>query len=139
MNNANRVVFNTGVQYVRIIVVAVLGLFSTRYIFRALGDESFGLYDLLAGVIGLLGFVTASLVQTSNRFISFSLGDDNIENQSQVFNDCWWTHLFFAFSSFFHFFYFKQHLSFIMYEQYTFCLSKSNICNRLQFLQLFGN
>ena len=96
MSTASRVVINTAIQYAQIVIVAIVGLFSTRYILEALGPENYGTYDLLAGVIGMLSFVMSSLAQTSNRFISMELGHGNLENQTQVFNNCFWLHLFVA-------------------------------------------
>ena len=96
MSTASRVIVNTIIQYARIVVVAIAALFSTRYVLEALGTEGYGTYDLLAGVIGMLGFITASLTQTSNRFISVELGRNHRERQIQVFNNCFWLHLFVA-------------------------------------------
>lgn len=92
MSTASRVIINTIIHYARIVIVALAALFSTRYILEALGTEGYGTYDLLAGVIGMLGFITASLTQTSNRFIAVELGRNHRERQIQVFNNCFWLH-----------------------------------------------
>lgn len=93
MQNANRVAKNTVVQYLRLIINLIVALFSVRLILNALGPDDYGLYDVVAGVIGFMGFIDASLSQTSIRFISVSLGEANKEKINATFNNCFWLHL----------------------------------------------
>ena len=96
MQAANRVVVNTVVQYTRLVVSALISLVSVRLILGALGEDDYGLYDVVAGVIGLLGFVSSSLSMTSTRFLSISLGKHDDEDTRKVFNSCFWTHVLMA-------------------------------------------
>ena len=96
MQAANRVVVNTVIQYTRLVVNALIGLVSVRLILGALGEDDYGLYDVVAGVIGLLGFVSSSLGMTSTRFLSISLGKNDDEGTRKAFNSCLWTHVFMA-------------------------------------------
>ena len=96
MQAANRVVVNTVIQYTRLVVSALIGLVSVRLILGALGEDDYGLYDVVAGVIGLLGFVSSSLGMTSTRFLSISLGKNDDEGTRKAFNSCFWTHVLMA-------------------------------------------
>lgn len=96
MEASSRVTINTGIQYARMIICALLGLYSVRIILNALGTNDYGIYDVIAGVIGLLGFINASLTQTSIRYLSVSLGKKNISSTNKTFNNCFWLHLFLA-------------------------------------------
>lgn len=96
MQAVNRVVVNTVIQYTRLVVSALIGLVSVRLILGALGEDDYGLYDVVAGVIGLLGFVSSSLGMTSTRFLSISLGKNDDEGTRKAFNSCFWTHVLMA-------------------------------------------
>lgn len=96
MQSANRVVLNTVIQYSRLIISALISLVSVRLILKALGEDDYGLYDVVAGVIGLLGFLRFSLSMTSVRFLSISMGKKDDEDTRRTFNACFWTHVFMA-------------------------------------------
>lgn len=96
MTNANRVAINTSVQYLRLVLNVVIGLYSVRIILNALGVDDYGIYDVIGGVIALLGFLRSSLSQTSLRFMSVSIGKGELKEVRRTFNDCYWLHFFIA-------------------------------------------
>ncbi|MDR1876811.1 MAG: hypothetical protein LBQ84_04235 [Flavobacteriaceae bacterium] len=59
MQAANRVVFNTGITYVRMLITVGISLYSTRLILKGLGAVDYGIYNLVAGMITLLSFLNA--------------------------------------------------------------------------------
>ena len=77
MNSSNRIVFNTGILYVKLLIVMGLGLFSVRIILDALGETSYGIYTLVAGVVGMLGMLQGAMSRASMRFMSHSLGTND--------------------------------------------------------------
>ena len=78
MQTANRVAINTIVQYTRLVLNLVIALVSVRIILNSLGASDYGVYDVVGGVITLLGFLNSSLSQTSIRYLSVSLGEKNL-------------------------------------------------------------
>ncbi len=60
MNTANRVAINTIVQYTRLILNLIIALVLVRVILNALGASDYGVYDVVGGVIALLGFLNSS-------------------------------------------------------------------------------
>ena len=96
MQAANRVVVNTAIQYTRLVVSALISLVSVRLLLGALGKNDYGLYDVIAGVIGLISFISSSLSMTSTRFLSISLGKKNDEETRIAFNSCLWMHVLMA-------------------------------------------
>lgn len=93
MSRGSKIVLNTGIQYVRMIAVALIGIFSVRIIFNNLGENDYGLYNVLAGIIGLLSYITSSFNQTSFRYLSYTLGEGSEEEVSLVFTKCIVLHL----------------------------------------------
>lgn len=74
MNAANKVILNTAVTYVTLIIKMIIGFFSVRLILQALGEESYGVYMLVAGVAGMLDILNGSMTATSMRYLAHSLG-----------------------------------------------------------------
>lgn len=93
MRTVNRIAVNTTIQYIKLIINVLLGLITVRVLLNALGVEDYGIYDVVGGVVALLSFINSSLSQSSVRFISVSLGKNNINETRSVFNNCFWIHL----------------------------------------------
>lgn len=85
MNQANRVIVNTLAQYIKIICVIVLSLYSTRIVFRELGSDDFGLYSLVGSVLAFLSFLNTTIIRSTQRFLSYYMGRDDFEYQKKVF------------------------------------------------------
>lgn len=92
MNNSNKVIFNTGVLYFRLIVGLGIGLLTTRIVLRALGETDFGIYMLVAGVVAMLGILNSNMSNTSMRFIAHSLGSNDKKNILTTFNTTLFLH-----------------------------------------------
>ena len=92
-NNANRVIFNTAVLYGQIVINMVISLVSVPLIMHALGASDYGLYNLIAGVIGMLSFLNASMTVSTQRFLSVSLGEKNQEKSNRIYNNSLVLHL----------------------------------------------
>ena len=52
----------------------LIGLFSVRIILRALGETDYGIYNVVGGVITLLAFLNNTLSSTTQRFLSYEMG-----------------------------------------------------------------
>ena len=86
MNNANRVIFNSIVLYAKIIINIFIALFSVPIVMHALGKSDFGLYNLVAGVIGLLAFLRSSMTISTQRFISVAIGENHVDRINSIYN-----------------------------------------------------
>src|SRR6056297_4055038 len=93
MKAANRVVFNTGVLYGKLIITLIASLFTTRYVLDALGETNYGIYTLVAGVVGILGFLRASMSGAAMRFMGHSLGSGDTEKTQKTFNNVLFLHV----------------------------------------------
>lgn len=98
MQSGNKVILNTAILYIKMAVSIVIGLYSTRLILQALGVEDYGLYNLVAGIVSMLSFLNTSLAASTQRFLSFSLGKDDIKKVSKVFYYSLVLHILIAFT-----------------------------------------
>jgi len=55
-------------------------------VLNALGIEDFGIYNVVGGVISMLGFLEGALSTSTQRFFSYSEGTGNIEKLKSIFN-----------------------------------------------------
>lgn len=96
MRQSYKVLINTGSLYLKIIANSIVTLISTRIVLEVLGVESYGLYNLIAGVIALLAFFNGALMVSSQRFLSFAIGEKNDKKLSEVFKISFIVHLILA-------------------------------------------
>ena len=94
MTNSQRIIVNTIAQYTRTIINVCLSLYSTRLILSALGQNDFGVYSVVAGVVAMLSFVTNALVITTQRYLSYHHGRNDLSQVRKVFGNSWLLHLF---------------------------------------------
>lgn len=71
---------------IRMVIVVLVGLYTSRIVFNALGVEDYGLYGLIGGIIGMTSFLNSSMAGATSRFITYELGIGNDENLKSVFS-----------------------------------------------------
>lgn len=86
MSTANRVVKNTGILYAKMGITMFISLYTTRLILNSLGASDFGIFNIVGGAISMLGFLNAAMASATQRFMSYSEGEGNKENQKSIFN-----------------------------------------------------
>ncbi len=65
----------------------LVGLITSRVVVRALGQEEFGIYGAVAGVVSLFTVLTGSMSAAISRFITFELGkESDTERLRKVFS-----------------------------------------------------
>ena len=92
MDNSSRVATNTIILYARLVICALIGLYSVRIILAALGAEDYGIYNVVAGVVAMLGFISTTLSATSIRFISVNQGTNDFAKVRDAFRKCFHLH-----------------------------------------------
>ena len=85
MTSSNRAFVNSLVLYVKTGITVLVSIFYSRYLLAALGVTDYGIYNLVGGLIGMMGFITATLSNSGTRFIARSLGENNDEQTKEVF------------------------------------------------------
>ena len=95
-NSAQHIAKNTVFLYIRMILIMAVSLFTTRVLFRSLGEQDFGLNNVIAGVIIVFSYLNNSLAAATSRFITFELGQNNLERLKHVFKTSLTIHVLFA-------------------------------------------
>lgn len=56
------------------IVLMLIGFFTTRISLEALGVENYGVYNVVCGLVGMFSLISGTLSAAISRFITFGLG-----------------------------------------------------------------
>ena len=72
--------------YIRMILIMLVSLYTSRVILKALGVENFGLYNVVGGVVVLFTFINNAMVNSTQRFLNFEIGRNNHEEAQKVFS-----------------------------------------------------
>ena len=86
MSTAQRIIKNSGYLYLRIFIVTGISLWTTRLVLNALGATDYGIFNIVGGVISMLAFLNTAMASATQRFMSYSEGENNKEKQKAVFN-----------------------------------------------------
>lgn len=81
-----RIAKNTIMLYFRMIVLMLIGLFTSRVILKALGVEDYGINSVIAGFLSMFGIITSSMSGAISRFITVELGKGDMVRLKQVFS-----------------------------------------------------
>ena len=93
MNASEKVTINTGIHYFRGAVTVGLSLYAVRLTLAALGAYDYGIFNLIAGMISIFAFLNSAMTQSTQRFLAFYQGRQNIQMQKKVFSNSLLLHL----------------------------------------------
>jgi O-antigen/teichoic acid export membrane protein len=77
---------NSIILYIRLIIVMVCGLFTSRIVLEALGASDYGLYNVVGGFVTIFTVITSSLSAATSRFITFELGRNDMNRLISSFS-----------------------------------------------------
>lgn len=92
-SNNKRIAKNTLMLYVRMIINMAVSLYTSRVVLEVLGVEDFGVYNVVGGVVGMLGFLNATMSGATSRFLTYELGKGDKERLSLTFNSALIVHI----------------------------------------------
>lgn len=84
-NNNLRIVKNTMFLYFRMLLTLGVTLYTSRVVLNNLGVQDFGIYNVVGGVVTMMAFLSGAMSSSTQRFLAFELGKNNIERLAKVF------------------------------------------------------
>lgn len=84
--NNKRIAKNTIMLYMRMILIMIVSLYTSRILLEALGVADLGVYSIIAGVIILFGFIQNVTTLGTQRFLSVGLGKNDWLWTNTAFN-----------------------------------------------------
>lgn len=85
MNASSKVIYNTFFLYARMLFSILVNIFTTRILLEGLGISDYGIYSVVGGAISMLGFLSASMSTTTQRFLNISEGTNDSKRTVAVF------------------------------------------------------
>lgn len=84
--NNKRIAKNAILLYCRMLVTIIIGVYVSRVVLRQLGIVDFGIYEVVAGVVSMFGFITGTLMSGTQRFLTFALGEGDMGKMKVTFS-----------------------------------------------------
>lgn len=84
--SGKRVAKNTLILYGRMLFILLIGLYTSRVILNTLGVDDFGVYEVVGGVVAMFSILSTSLSTAISRFITFSLGKNDLEESKKIYS-----------------------------------------------------
>lgn len=91
--DTKKIAKNTIYMYIRMIIIMGVSFYTSRVVLDKLGVEDYGLYNAVAGVVGMLTFLNNTLAKGTSRFLTFELGNNNLDRLKATFSTAFFTHL----------------------------------------------
>ena len=81
-----RIARNTLMLYVRMSVLLLVGLYTSRVVLEALGENDYGIYNVVGGVVAMFTMISGALNSTVSRFITFEMGKGEAAQLNKVYS-----------------------------------------------------
>lgn len=92
VSNNKRILKNTIMLYLRMIVNMIITLYTARVVLQTLGVVDYGIYGVIGGVLSMFSFFNSSMSGATSRFLTFELGRGDHERLNKTFSTAFIIH-----------------------------------------------
>ena len=82
---SKRIAKNTLLLYVRMLILMIISLYTSRIVLKSLGVEDFGIYNVVGGVVGMFAIISGSLSASITRFLNYEMGKGQKTSLNRIF------------------------------------------------------
>lgn len=83
---SRRIARNTLMLYVRMFILMLGGLYTSRVVLGALGEDDFGIYSVVGGVVAMFTIISGAMNSAVSRFITFEMGKGDGARLDKVYS-----------------------------------------------------
>ena len=94
--NNKRIAKNTGLLYIRMLLIMAVTLYTSRVVLDVLGLEDYGIYNVVGGVVAMMGVLNGAMSVSTQRYLTFELGRQDYIRLKQTFSMCLTIYVLFA-------------------------------------------
>lgn len=76
---------NTIVLYIRMVVIMIVSLYTSRLVLASLGVNDYGIYNVVGGFVTMFSLLSGSMSTTISRFLTYELGKEDPKQLHIVF------------------------------------------------------
>lgn len=73
-NKTKKIAKNTILLYLRMVFVVILNLITIRLIYKSLGTDYYGIYNVIIGIVLIFQSFSSVLSTSTQRFYSYAIG-----------------------------------------------------------------
>lgn len=96
MADTKRLAKNTLFMYVRMLLIMVVGIYTSRVVLDKLGVDDYGLYNAVATIVAIVVFLNTTLSTSTSRFLTYQLGEGDMGKLKNTFSTALYSHLILA-------------------------------------------
>ena len=85
-SNNKRIAKNTSFLSFRMLFMMLISLYTNRIVLDKLGVTDFGIYNVVGGIVVMLGFLSGCMSNSVQRYLSYEIGRGDKDRVSRVFN-----------------------------------------------------
>ena len=85
-SNNKRIARNTLFLYIRMVLVLVVSLFTTRIVLQSLGVVDYGVFNVVGGFVSMFAFLNSSMANGIQRFYNYTIGKEGERKLQDVYN-----------------------------------------------------
>ena len=100
ISNNKKIAKNTLFLYFRMLLTMAVSIYTVRIVLNTLGVVDFGVFNVVGGIVTFFSFLSGSMASASQRFFSFEIGRNNLENLKKTFTVNWFVYGLIALSVF---------------------------------------
>ena len=86
ISNSKRLAKNSVYMYIRMIIVLLIALFSSRLLLKNLGVDDYGTYNLVGSIISMVAGLKGMFASATQRFLNYEMGRKNNQRLRLIFS-----------------------------------------------------
>ena len=86
ISNSKRLAKNSVYMYIRMIIVLLIALFSSRLLLKNLGVDDYGTYNLVGSIISMVAGLKGMFASATQRFLNYEMGRKNTQRLQLIFS-----------------------------------------------------
>lgn len=93
LSKNKRIAKNTIFLYIRMLVLMLVSLYTTRVLLKALGIDDYGIFNVVGGLIVMITFIKEGLTGAGRRYIMAELATGDVKSQQLMYTNVVISHL----------------------------------------------
>lgn len=85
-SNNKRIAKNVMMLYIRMFLIMAVSLFTSRVVLQVLGVDDFGIYNVVGGIVAMMGVLNGAMSVSTQRYLTFELGKGDMERLKKTFS-----------------------------------------------------
>lgn len=81
-----RIAKNSLYLYLRMFVLLLVGLYTSRVTLIALGVSDYGIYNVVGGIVSMFVFINYAMINSTQRYITYELGQGDLQKLNTIFS-----------------------------------------------------